>query len=148
VPALRGTLDLIFAREPRPVGLQPGPFQVWDGTRLVPIGEYLRAHPRPDLLDLERRMEGLATGPWGHHAGDVLLLARSGLEQPIEGRFYFSSRYHSWHGSPTAQDSRIPLVVALPGGDGRHLRTRVHAAVGAHPSQLDITRLILSLLGR
>ncbi|HEU4561903.1 MAG TPA: alkaline phosphatase family protein [Longimicrobium sp.] len=148
VPALRGTLDLVFAREPRPVGQPPAPFQVWDGTRLVPIAEYLRAHPRPDLLDLERRMEGLATGPWGHHAGDVLLLARSGLELPIEERFYFSSRYHSWHGSPTAQDSRIPLIVALPGGDGRRLRTRVHAAVGAQPSQLDISRLIVSLLGR
>ncbi|HEX9939320.1 MAG TPA: alkaline phosphatase family protein [Longimicrobium sp.] len=148
VPALRGSLDLIFAREPRPVGQPPLPFQVWDGTRLVPIGEYLRAHPRPDLLELERRMEGLATGPWGHHAGDVLLLARTGMERPIQERYYFSSRYESWHGSPTAQDSRIPLIVAQPGGDGRRLRTRVQAAVGARPSQLDVSRLIVSLLGR
>lgn len=26
------------------------PFEVFDGTRLVPIADYLRAHPRPDLL--------------------------------------------------------------------------------------------------
>lgn len=148
VPGLRGTLDLVFARAPRPVGTEQAPYQVWDGQRLVPIAEYLRAHPRPDLLDLQRRMDGLATGPWGHHAGDVLLLARTGPQLPIQQRYYFSGRYHSWHGSPTDQDSRIPLVVALPGGDGRQLRQKVRAAVGDHPSQLDVTRLILSLLGR
>jgi hypothetical protein len=114
----------------------------------VPVGEYLREHPRPDLLDLERRMDGLSAGPYGNHAGDVLLLARSGMERPIEERFYFSGRYHSWHGSPSPQDSRIPLVVAQPGGDGRHLHARIQAVAGDHPSQLDITRIILSLLGR
>ncbi|HET7464606.1 MAG TPA: alkaline phosphatase family protein [Longimicrobium sp.] len=148
VPALRGTLDLIFAREPRPFGQPAAPYQVWDGQRLVPIAEYLAINPRPDLLDLERRMNGLSTGPYGNHAGDILLLARTGLERPIEDRFYFSGRYHSWHGSPTAQDSRIPLIVARPGGDGRQLRARVTAAVGEHPSQLDVTRLIVALLGR
>ena len=144
----RGAIDLIFARPPRPFGVDAAPFEVWDGTRLVPIPEYLRQHPRPDLLDLARRMDGLGTGPYGNHAGDVLLLARTGLELPIGQRFYFSGRYHSWHGSPTDQDSRIPLVVAQPGGDGRQLRSRVRAAVGDHPTQLDITRLIVTLLRR
>jgi len=148
VPGLRGTLDLVFAREPRPFGTDAAPYQVWDGQRLVPIAEYLRAHPRPDLVDLQRRMDGLATGPYGNHAGDVLLLARTGPQLPIRQRYYFSGRYHSWHGSPSDQDSRIPLVVALPGGDGRQLRQQVRAAVGEHPGQLDVTRLILALLGR
>ncbi|HKP74657.1 MAG TPA: alkaline phosphatase family protein [Longimicrobiaceae bacterium] len=148
VPRLRGTIDLVFAREPRPLGTDAAPYQVWDGQRLVPISAYLRAHPRPDLVDLERRMDGLATGPYGNHAGDVLLLARNGPQLPIQQRFYFSGRYHSWHGSPSDQDSRIPLVVALPGGDGRQLRQRVRAAVGDRPSQLDVTRLVLALLGR
>jgi hypothetical protein len=148
VPQLRGTLDLVFAREPRRPGTDAAPYQVWDGARLVPIAGYLRAHPRPDLLDLERRMDGLSTGPYGNHAGDVLLLARTGPHLPVERRYYFSGRYRSWHGSPTDQDSRIPLVVALPGGDGRMLRQKVRAAVGEHPGQLDVTRLILALLGR
>jgi hypothetical protein len=148
VPALRGTLDLIFAREPRPSGQPAAPYQVWDGARLLPIAEYLRENPRPDLLDLERRMNGLSAGPYGNHAGDVLLLARTGLERPIEERFYFSGRYHSWHGSPTAQDSRIPLIVAQPGGDGRRLRARVQSIAGSQPTQLDVTRIVLALLGR
>jgi hypothetical protein len=148
VPALRGTLDLVLAREPRPVGRPPAPFQVWDGRRLRPVGEWLRAHPRPDLLELERRLRELATGPRGHNAGDVLLLARTGTERPIAERFYFSGLYHSWHGSPAAQDSRIPLLVARAGMPGAAVRERVHRAVGARPDQLGITPLVLDLLGR
>jgi hypothetical protein len=147
VPELRGTLDLIFAREPRAPGQDALPFQVWDGERLVEMGEFLAANPRPELLDLEERMRGLAAGPYGHRAGDVLLLSRSGTERPIEERFYFSDEYRSWHGSPTAQDSRIPLIVAHPHRSGEELRARVRELVGERPSQLDVTALILGLLG-
>lgn len=146
VPALRGSLDLVFARPPRAPGEDALPFQVWDGTRLVPIGAYLAAHPRPDLVDLERRLEGLAAGPYGHRAGDVLLLARSGLDLPAEQRFYFSGRYRSWHGSPTLQDSEIPLIVIHPSSSGAEIRDRVTRAAGERPDQLGITPLILDLL--
>jgi hypothetical protein len=146
VPELRGTLDIIFAREPRPVGTDALPFRAWDGEQLVALGDYLAANPRPDLLDLERRMEGLAAGPYGHRAGDVLLLARSGTERPIEQRFYFSAKYRSWHGSPTAVDSRIPLVVSHAGRTSEELETLVRRAIGDAPTQLDVTRLILALL--
>ena len=147
VPALRGAIDLVFARPPRAPGEDALPFQVWDGTRLVPVREYLAANPRPDLLDLERRLEGLAAGPYGHRAGDVLLLARTGMHLPLEQRFYFSSRYRSWHGSPTAQDGEIPLLVARSGTSGAAIRDRVRAAAGERPDQLSITPLILHLLG-
>lgn len=146
VPELRGTLDLIMAREPRPPGMDALPFEVWDGTRLVPVAEYLARHPRPDLLAFEERMRGLAAGPYGHRAGDVLLLAKSGMERPIEDRFYFSGKYRSWHGSPTAQDSRIPLVVGRAGQPADAIRERVLRATGESPSQLDVMRLILALL--
>jgi hypothetical protein len=146
VPELRGTLDLIFAREPRPVGSDALPFRVWDGRRLVELGEYLAANPRPDLLDLERRMADLGAGPYGHRAGDVLLLARSGTERPIQERFYFSAKYRSWHGSPTAADSRIPLVVGHAGRTTEELEALVRRVIGDTPSQLDVTRLILALL--
>jgi len=131
-----------------PDGEDALPFQVWDGEALVDIGDYLSRHPRPDLLDFERRMHELAAGPYGHRAGDVLLFARSGDTRPIEERFYFSGRYRSWHGSPDAQDSRIPLVVAHGRERGAALRARVTAAVGDAPMQEDIPALILSLLGR
>jgi hypothetical protein len=146
VPELRGSVDLIFARQPRPPGEDALPFQVWDGATLVPVGRYLETNPRPELLDLERRLEGLATGPYGHRAGDVLLLSRSGIELPIEERYYFSAKYRSWHGSPSAQDSRIPLMVGRAATPASEIRARVTAAIGSSPSQLDVVRLILALL--
>ncbi len=146
VPDLQGTLDLIFAREPRPPEQPALPFQVWDGSRLVPVGEYLARHPRPDLLRLEERLEGLAAGPYGHRAGDLLLLARSGMNRPIQDRFYFSHLYNSWHGSPETQDSRIPLLVARQGTPGQELQRRVSAVVSDPPSQLDVVPLVEALL--
>lgn len=148
VPQLRGTLDLVLARPPRAPGREQLPFQVFDGRSLVPISEYLARTPRPELLDLERRLEGLATGPRGHLAGDVVLLARTGLERPIEERFYFSGRYRSWHGSPTAQDSRISLLIAHPTSTGEELRVRLTPVLGPSPTQLDVVPLVLELLGR
>jgi hypothetical protein len=147
VPALQGTLELVLAREPRPTSEPALPFRVLAGDSLVAIGDFLRASPRPALLDLERRLEGLAAGPYGHRAGDVLLLARSGVEIPIDERFYFSARYSSWHGSPTRQDSEIPLLVIHPRHTGAAVRTRVRGAIGGTPDQLSITPLILELLG-
>jgi hypothetical protein len=146
-PQMAGSLEMVLARSPQPVGREALPFQVWTGARLEPLGEHLRRLPRPELLELERRLEGLATGPHGHRAGDVLLMARTGAHLPLAERFYFSGRYHSWHGSPTAADSRIPIVVARRGADGAAVQARVRAAAGEAPSQLDIVRLVLGLLG-
>jgi type I phosphodiesterase/nucleotide pyrophosphatase len=148
IPQLKGTLDLIFAREPRPPGQPALPFQIFDGKKLVPIPEYLARHPRPDLLQLEKRMNGLSAGPYGDRAGDILLLARSGLQRPIEDRFYFSGPYHSWHGSPTQQDSHIPFILARKDDKGERLQTIMDAAVGKTPSQLDFVPLVRALVGK
>lgn len=147
-PELKGTLDLIFARPAaRWWNRGPQPFQVWDGERLVPVADYLRRHPRPDLLRLGERMEALSAGPLGQRAGDVLLLTRAGSHLPIEERFYFGEEgYTSWHGSPSAQDSRIPLVVARPGMRSAEVRTLVRRALGTRPSQLHFAPLVHLLL--
>jgi hypothetical protein len=146
LPALQGTLDLIFAREPQPVGEHASPFQVWDGERLITVADYLAANPRDDFPDFEERFRALAAGPYGHRAGDVLLLAKSGMNRPIAERFYFSRIYSSWHGSPEWQDSLIPIVVAHPFRSGDEIRRIVDAAVGEQPTQLDVTPLVQALL--
>ena len=146
IPQLKDTIDLIFAREPKPVGENAPSFQVFDGQKLVPVAAYLKEHPRPDLVQLEERLQGLASGPYGHHAGDVLLLARSGIERPIEERFYFSNLYRSWHGSPTLQDSRIPLLVIRKNDSGERIQGLVQKVVGASPSQLHFAPLVKTLL--
>jgi hypothetical protein len=142
-----GTIDLIFARHPGGIR-EAAPFEVWDGERLVPVGEYLEANPRPDLLDLEERLEAMSTGPLGHFVGDVLLMSRYRFEDPIEQRFYFSRTYRSWHGSPSRQDSEIVFIVGRRGSSGEELRRLVGEAIGRDlPSQLDVTPLVLRLLG-
>jgi hypothetical protein len=146
VPELKGTLDLVFTRRPERPGLRARAFQVVQGNELLSIPEYLQQHPRPDLIRLTERMSWLAEGPYGDHSGDIVLLSHSGLERPIEDRYYFSGRYHSWHGSPSAQDSRVPLVVAHTGQSRTQLSKICSEAAGAPPSVLDITPLIWRLL--
>jgi hypothetical protein len=145
VPALRDALDLIMVRVPD--GRGGAAIEVFDGTTLVPLGEHLARRPRPDLLRFEERMAGLVNGPFGDRAGDILLLARSGEHEPIERRFYFSNVYRSWHGSPHAQDSRIPLIVARTDMTGARIRAVARGVLGEAPSQLGVTPLVLALLG-
>jgi hypothetical protein len=145
--ALHGAIDLVLAREARPVGEAALPFEVWDGSTLVPVERWLEAHPRPDLLDFAGRVRALSEGPHGHRAGDVLLVARSGAHRPIEERFYFSRPYHSWHGSPAESDSTIAFAVARGGRDGTRIRRTIEQVVEGSPSQLDVTPLVLALAG-
>jgi len=145
IPQLQRTLDLIFSREPAPLGSNALPFKVFDGTKLIPIPEYLAKHPRPDLIDLDQRMQWLGSGPYGNRAGDIVLLARSGLNRSIEERYYFSGPYHSWHGSPSEQDSHIPFIVARKADSGATLRALVAEVVRDAPSQLKLVPLVRKL---
>ncbi len=146
VPLIKGTLDLIFARVPTPPGKNTLEYEIFDGHRLVPIWEYLIRHPRPDLLQLDRRMQWLSAGPYGNRSGDILLLSRSGLNQPIQDRYYFSAPYHSWHGSASMQDSHIPLIVARKDYTGAKLKQLVDKVAGSQPSQLALVPIVRALL--
>lgn len=145
-PLMKNTLDLIFARRPTPPGKTPQEYEIFDGHKLVPIWEYLIRHPRPDLIQLDKRMLWLSAGPYGNRAGDVLLLTRSGMNRPIEKRYYFSAPYHSWHGSASPQDSLIPLIVARKGYPGTKLQKIVDKIAGSQPSQLALVPLVRALL--
>ena len=146
VPAMKDTLDLVFARVPTPSGQLTHEYKIFDGHRLVPIWEYLLFHPRPDLVQLNRRMRWLSSGPYGNRAGDVLLLSRSGLDHPIQNRYYFSAPYHSWHGSASMQDSHIPLIVARQNYPSTKLEQLVKGIGGDEPSQLALVPIVRSLL--
>jgi Type I phosphodiesterase / nucleotide pyrophosphatase len=137
---LKGTIDLIFARMPAAPGANAAPYEIFDGRRLVPIRDYLARHRRPDLIDLDQRMKWLGAGPYGNRAGDIVLLARTGGNVPIEQRYYFSSVTHfSWHGSADELDSHIPFVLARQGGSGEELRDLVRHATGDVVSEKDLT---------
>lgn len=146
VPELKGTVDLIFSCEPVPGTKNAKPFQIFDGHRLVPIGVYLKQHPRSDLVDLEQRMQWLGAGPLGNRAGDIVLLARACANLRIQGRYYFAGITHyTWHGSACEQDSRIPFILAQAGGSGTRMRSLMQKIGGDSPSQMALTPLVLQL---
>jgi hypothetical protein len=149
IPEMKGSLDLIFARPSAPPGHDALPFRVFDGRKLVPIHDYLQAHPRPDLVDLEERMNWLGTGPYGNLAGDIVMLPKACMNVPIEQRFYFAGITHyTWHGSACEQDSHIPFILAKPSASGEAMRAIMSDFGGASPSEKELTPLVRSLFPR
>ncbi|HJL16427.1 MAG TPA: alkaline phosphatase family protein [Sandaracinaceae bacterium LLY-WYZ-13_1] len=146
VAGLEGRLEMVLARRPVPLDETPRPFSVFDGDRLVPVDAWLDAHPQPDWVRVSERLRDLAVGPHGHRAGDLLLISRLGRAIPHSDRTYFSGPYHSWHGSPSRQDSEIALMALHMDRSGRELQRLVDDVLGPSRSQLRITPLILRML--
>jgi hypothetical protein len=146
VPALKGALDLILTRQPKPYGEDDLPFEVYVGDgRTLPIGAYLEQHPHPTYVAAEARFHDLAVGLRGERAGDIMLLAHNGDRDVPDERYYFASPYRSWHGSPSRQDSEIPLIVANPHYTQQEIRARVQGVLGDTPRQQKVTDLLLDL---
>lgn len=145
-PALRGTIDLILTRKPRPHRDDDLPFQVYVGNyELEPLGEHLRDHPHRSYVDFEARMEELAAGPLGERAGDIMLVAHNGDREDRSERYYFAAPYHSWHGSPSRGDSEIPFIVAHSRQSEAAIRRVVRSALGKNPHQQRVTDVLLAL---
>ncbi len=148
--SLRGTLDLLFVRATGGAEGPSPPYRVFeptpDGGRLVDVEAYIEASGRTDLFRLPERLRWLTEGPMGRRAGDVLVLAKAGLERPVEERFYFGAPRLSGHGSAALSDGAISFVLAHPRRTGETLRIAMLNAVGESPTQLDVTPMILSLL--
>jgi hypothetical protein len=145
-PEMKGALDLVLARRPRPVDEVDLPFEVYVGDgKTVPIEAYLRDHPHPSYVRLAERMRELAVGVHGERAGDLILIAHDGDREQRADRFYFASLYNSWHGSPSKDDSDIPLIVANRRHSASAIGAWVRKQLGAQPFQQKITDLMIGL---
>jgi hypothetical protein len=143
---MQGALDLILTRKPKPFEEQDLPFEVYVGDgKTMPVAAFLQAHPHPTYVELDVRLRDLAVGPHGERAGDIMLIAHNGDRDTPDERYYFASPYHSWHGSPSRQDSEVPLIVANPTRDSAEIRERVAAVLGPTPRQQKVTDLLLSI---
>ena len=148
VPALKGTLDLILTRRPKPYAEVDLPFEVYVGDgKTVPVGTYLEQHPHPTYIQTEARLHDLAAGTRGERAGDIMLLAHNGDRDIPDERYYFASPYRSWHGSPSRQDSEIPLIVANQRFSGEQIKARVAAILGPAPRQQKVADVLYELRG-
>ncbi len=145
-PRMKGSLDMILTRRPKPFNEEDLPFEVYVGDgKTMPITAYLEAHPHPTYVELDARLRDLAVGQRGERAGDIMLIAHNGDRDKPEDRYYFASPYHSWHGSPSRQDSEIPLIVANPKRRSGQIRERVTRVLGPAPRQQKVTDLLLSI---
>jgi hypothetical protein len=139
-------IDLVLVRAPG--AAPPARFEVYlGGGRTEAVDAHLRRRPRDGYVDVARRLDELAVGPRGDHAGDLLLIAKNGAEAAIGDRYYFSNTYHSWHGSPNRRDSELPLIVAHPGRSAAAIEQEVRRLVGERTDATEITPLIEGLLG-
>lgn len=146
VPEMRGALDVVLTRRPKPYPEKDLPFAVYVGNRkLISVGAYLKSHPHPTYVDLDRRLRELGVGPAGERAGDVLLIANNGNRAQPEERYYFSPPFRSHHGSPGKLDSEIPLIVANPNMSAGAIEDVVERATAGDPSQQKIADVILGL---
>ena len=148
-PEMKGSLDLILARRPRPFAEVDDPFEVYTGNgKLEPVAKYLAEHPHPTYVAVERRLRELAVGPHGERAGDVLLLANNGNVDHQEERYYFAGLYRSWHGSPSRQDSEVPFIVAHPRRSTSELAALTRRTLGDDPTQADVAKLLLEVVSQ
>ena len=125
------------------------PFEVYAGEgKTEPLDTFLAAHPNPTYIEFASRLRDLAVGPHGEGAGDVLLLAHNGDRARPEDRYYFASPYHSWHGSPSIDDSRIPLVVSHPALGTASLEALVRGYLGKAPRAEGIGAILVGPRGK
>ena len=130
VPAMKGTLDMVLVRRPRPVEDVDLPFEVYVGDGATePIATTSRLiRIRPTWRSRSGCAGDLAVGHHGERAGDVLLVAHDGDVANPRLRYYFSKAYRSWHGSPSRTDSDVPLIVANRGHRARTSARRCAAS--------------------
>jgi hypothetical protein len=122
------------------------PFEVYvGGGKTMPVPAYLAQHPHPTYVAVDARLRDLGAGTHGERAGDIMLIAHNGDRDKPEDRYYFAEPYHSWHGSPSRQDSEIPLIVANSAHESRAIDAYVKRTLGDRPFQQKLTTILLGL---
>jgi hypothetical protein len=143
---MKGTLEMVLARRPKPVPEVDAPFEVYVGDgKLAPVRHYLARNPQPRYVAFEERLRELGVGRAGERAGDVLLIANNASRDRPKQRYYFSSPLRSWHGSPSRKDSEIPLIVAHPAHSSEQIGARVREILGPEGRQHEIAKLLIDL---
>jgi len=143
---MRGALDLVLVRRPRPYREIDLPFEVYLGNgRTESLEAFLQHEPRSTYVACSGRLRDLAVGRYGERAGDVLLLTNVNDDSTGPRRYFGTTLYRSGHGSPTAQDSQVPLIVAHPHHSAAALRTKVQSALGPMPRLQRVGDLLLEL---
>ena len=139
-PDLQNALAMILVRDCQHAGWGAA-YQVFTPQGLVPVGEYLAAHPEIETAEAVSRLEHLA----GPMTGDLLLVSN------YAGVFYFGGVNTGMHGGLNPQESRAVLSLGWPSAAPEQiaaLRQAAQAVVGARPSTLaDMVPVLKKIYG-
>jgi hypothetical protein len=144
---LQDALSMILVRNAEGEGWQADYRAVTPDGELVPVGEYLAAHPEVKTVDAESRLRHLA----GPGSGDLLLLAN------YASGFYFGDVTTGVHGGLHPEDSLAVASFGWPGasaGQMDHLARVVDEMVSArlagenrtHASLADLVPILLRVM--
>jgi hypothetical protein len=137
-PDLQDALAMILVRDCERSGWQAG-YQVFTPEKLIPVGEYLAAHPEIETVEAVARLEQL-TGPM---TGDLLLVSN------YAGGYYFGGPITGIHGGFHPAESRAVLSFGWQGAGQEQvaaLRQAAQSVVGDRPSSLADMLPVLKLI--
>ncbi len=135
---LQDALAMILVRDCAQAGWG-APYQVYTPERLLPLGEYLAAHPEIETAEAVSRLDHLA----GPMTGDLLLVAN------YAGGFYFGAPITGIHGGLHPQESRAVLSLGWLGAGPEQvaaLRQSAQTVVGERPASLADLAPILKII--
>ena len=139
-PDLQDALALILVRDCEHAGWQAA-YQVFTPGGLVPVGEYLAAHPEIETAGAVARLERLA----GPMTGDLLLVSN------YAAGYYFGGQITGIHGGFHPAESRAVLSFGWQGGSEEQitgLRQAAQSVVGSRQSTLaDLVPVVKMIYG-
>jgi hypothetical protein len=139
-PDLQDALAMILVRDCEHVGWQAA-YQVFTPGGLVPVGDYLAAHPEIVTADAVARLDHL-TGPM---TGDLLLVSN------YAAGYYFGGPITGIHGGFHPAESRAVLSFGWQGASQEQiaaLRQAAQSVVGNRPSTLaDLVPVVKTVYG-
>jgi hypothetical protein len=137
---LQDALAMILVRDCEQDGWR-AEYQVFTPQGLIPLGEFLAAHPEIETAEAVSRLDSLV----GPMTGDLLLVSN------YSGGFYFGAPITGIHGGLHPQESRAVLSLGWQGASPEQLtalRQAAQSVVGARPSTLaDLLPLLKIIYG-
>ncbi len=137
---LQDALAMILARNAEADGWQAD-YSVYTPDKLLPVDEYLQAHPEIETLQAAQRLAHLA----GPMSGDLLLVSN------YAGGYYFGAPTRGAHGGLHPMDSSAVFALARPGAGNAEveaLRAVVGGVLGERIANLaDVTPILCQIMG-
>jgi len=86
----------------------------------------------------------------GAGSGDIVIVFRDRVDEPLDWRYTSGGNIRSWHGGLNPSDSYVPFIVSYPGGNAQELAKHVTAVCGSAgrcEGNWQLTPLVAEIIG-